>query len=140
MKRPNSYRALSRRHLAFRFSTLSLLALAPAARAKPFDACQRAVVERILQREVDNGIVPGITWSIGDRSETLDEGAVGRRAVAPDSPMRSSTHCPLASVSKQFTAACVLLLRDDGKLSLDAPLSPTCLTTSTRAGRPCVRC
>jgi CubicO group peptidase (beta-lactamase class C family) len=37
--------------------------------------------------------------------------------------MRPSTHCPLASASKQFTAACILLLRDDGKLSLDAPLS-----------------
>ena len=123
MKRPNSCRTLSRRHLAFGFSALSLLALAPAARAKPFDAGQRAVVERILQREVDNGIVPGIAWSIGDHSETLAEGAVGRRAVAPDSPMRPSTHCPMASVSKQFTAACVLLLRDDGKLSLDAPLS-----------------
>lgn len=123
MKRPNSYRDLSRRHLAFGFSALSLLALAPAARARPFDAGQRAIVERILQREVDNGIVPGIAWSIGDRSETLAEGAVGRRAVAPDSPMLLSTHCPLASVSKQFTAACVLLLRDDGRLSLDAPLS-----------------
>lgn len=123
MSRPNSHRDLSRRHLAFGISSLSLLALAPAARAKPFDAGQRAIVERILQREVDNGIVPGIAWSIGDRSETLAEGAVGRRAVAPDSPMLLSTHCPLASVSKQFTAACVLLLRNDGKLSLDAPLS-----------------
>jgi len=89
----------------------------------PFSAEQRAVTERILQREVDRGIVPGIAWSIGNTREILAEGAVGLKVVSPAAPVGAATRFALASVSKQFTAACVFLLRNQGKLSLDAPLS-----------------
>jgi D-alanyl-D-alanine carboxypeptidase len=91
--------------------------------ATPFSAEQRAVAERILKREVDSGIVPGIGWSIGNAKEILAEGGVGLKVVSPAAPVSAATRFALASVSKQFTAACVYLLRDQGKLSLDAPLS-----------------
>jgi len=93
------------------------------AQAQPFGAEQLAVAERILRREVDSGTVPGIAWSIGTTKEILAEGAVGLRIVSPATPMGPATRCALASVSKQFTAACVYMLRDQGKLSLDAPLA-----------------
>ena len=89
----------------------------------PFSAEQRAAAERILQREVDSGNVPGIGWSIGTAKEMLAEGAVGLRVVSPATPMDAATRFALASVSKQFTAACIYMLRDEGKLSLDAPLA-----------------
>ena len=83
----------------------------------------KALAERILQREVDRGIVPGIGWSIGNGKEILVEGAVGLRVVSPAVPVGVATRFAIASVSKQFTAVCVYLLRDQGKLTLDAPLS-----------------
>src|SRR5215469_3887198 len=89
----------------------------------PFSAEQRAAAERILQREVDSGNVPGIGWSIGTAKETLAEGAVGLRVVSPATPVDAATRFALASVSKQFTATSVFMLRDEGKLSLDAPLA-----------------
>lgn len=77
----------------------------------------------MLQREIDAGTVPGIGYSIGNASETLAEGGFGLRVVAPAEPMRGTTRCALASVSKQFVAACVFLLHQDSALSLDAPLA-----------------
>lgn len=88
-----------------------------------FSAEQKAVAQRIVQREIDNGIVPGIAWSVGNAKEMLAEGAAGLRVVSPAAPVNPATRFAIASVSKQFTAACVYLLRDQGKLSLDAPLS-----------------
>jgi CubicO group peptidase (beta-lactamase class C family) len=93
------------------------------AASAPFSAEQRAAAERILQREVDSGNVPGIGWSIGTAKELLAEGAVGLRVVSPATPADAATRFALASVSKQFTATCVFMLRNEGKLSLDAPLA-----------------
>ncbi len=102
---------------------VSAVAQSSAPVPSPFGAEQRAVAERILRREVDSGNVPGIAWSIGTTKEILAEGAVGQRIVSPATPMDAATRCALASVSKQFTATCVFLLRDQGLLSLDAPLA-----------------
>ena len=35
----------------------------------------------------------------------------------------TSLHYAVGSISKQFTAACVLLLQEDGKLSIDDPIA-----------------
>jgi len=40
-------------------------------------------VELILRKLVDSGAVPGVSYSIGNRSETLAEGAFGLRVVEP---------------------------------------------------------
>jgi CubicO group peptidase (beta-lactamase class C family) len=84
---------------------------------------QVEAVELILRRLVDSGAVPGISYSIGNKSETLAEGAFGSRVIDPRAPMESGTHCPLASVSKQFVSAGAYLLQQKGALSLDTPLS-----------------
>ena len=99
------------------------MVLSAPARAAPFSAEQRAETERILRREVETGVVPGICWSIGTASETLADGAVGLRTVSPDTPMRVSTRVALASTSKQFTAGAIYLLHERGVISLDAPLA-----------------
>jgi CubicO group peptidase (beta-lactamase class C family) len=84
---------------------------------------QRAAVERLLRVLVDSGTVPGVSFSIGNASTTLIDGAAGLRALSPAEPMQAATRCALASVSKQFAAAAIFLLHQRGLVSLDAPLS-----------------
>jgi CubicO group peptidase (beta-lactamase class C family) len=80
-------------------------------------------VESILRRLVDSGAVRGVSYSIGNKSETLMEGAFGSRVIDPRIPMERVTRCPIASVSKQFVSAGAYLLQQKGALSVDAPLS-----------------
>jgi CubicO group peptidase (beta-lactamase class C family) len=84
---------------------------------------QIEAVEAILRNLVDSNAVPGISYSIGNTTETLAAGAFGLRVVNPRAPMDKNTHCALASVSKQFVSAGCYLLQQRGKLSVDVPLS-----------------
>lgn len=84
---------------------------------------QVQAVEVILRRLVDSGAVPGISYSIGNASETLAAGAFGLRVVDPRTPMEKDSRCALASVSKQFVSAACYLLQQKRALSVDAPLS-----------------
>src|SRR6266496_1100438 len=84
---------------------------------------QIEAVESILRRLVDSGAVPCGSYSIGNKSDTLVEGAFGSRVIDPRTPMESVTRCPIASVSKQFVSAGAYLLQQKGALSVDAPLS-----------------
>ena len=61
-----------------------------------------------------------ITWPDG-RSWT---GTSGYADVKAGRPVTADTVFPIASMSKTFTAALVLSLVDDGKLSLDAKVAP----------------
>ena len=83
---------------------------------------QIEAVELILRRLVDSDAAPGISYSIGNRSEALAEGAFGLRVI-DCAPMESVTRCPIASVSKQFVAGGAYMLQQKGALSLDEPLS-----------------
>jgi len=42
---------------------------------------QIEAVENILRRFVDSGAVPGVSYSIGNKTETLVEGAFGSRVI-----------------------------------------------------------
>ncbi len=68
--------------------------------------------------------IPGVTVAIlwDDGRQWL--GASGLRDVAANDPMTTGTAVALASVSKTFTAAVVLQLVDEGKLSLDESVAP----------------
>jgi CubicO group peptidase (beta-lactamase class C family) len=84
---------------------------------------QRDAAERLLLRLVENQAVPGISYSIGDASATLAQGAFGLRMVHPSESMQPATRCALASVSKQFVSAAIFLLQQRGKASLGAFVS-----------------
>jgi D-alanyl-D-alanine carboxypeptidase len=84
---------------------------------------RRAAAEKILQQLVDEGIVPGVSYSIGNANATLAQGAFGLRVLEPAARMEADTRSALASVSKQFAAAAIFLLRERGRVSLGAPLS-----------------
>lgn len=119
---------ISRRHFVGMLAGVPVLGMAApslsaATQPNSLSRSQIEAVERILRRLVDGNAVPGISYSMGNRSETLAEGAFGVRVIDPRTPMESVTHCPIASVSKQFVAAGSYLLHQKGALSLDEPLS-----------------
>lgn len=66
-------------------------------------------------------------------SGVVFEGAAGNTELTGGKPMTPDTFFEIASISKTFTAAVVLLLAEEGKLSLDAPLS-TVLPASVTNG------
>ncbi len=59
--------------------------------------------------------------------------AFGQARLSPPLPARPDMHYAIGSISKQFTVAAVMLLQQEGKLSIDQPVS-TWLPELTRAG------
>lgn len=117
--------SISRRRFLAMLAGIPFLAASDAVSVQPerLSRSQTQAVENILRKLIESNIVPGISYSIGNESETLGEGALGLRVLEPPAAMDSSTRCPLASVSKQFAAAGAFLLQQKGRLSLHAPVS-----------------
>lgn len=77
----------------------------------------QAKVDRLMQRYY--GDVPGASLLVLKNGEALVRRGYGRADLAQGIGARPATDYRLASVSKQFTAASILLLAQDGKLGLD---------------------
>ena len=74
-----------------------------------------------LQREADAGRFMGaVLVARGD--EILFRQAYGTADVATGAPLRIGSRFRLASISKQFTAAAILKLQDEGKLTIGDPV------------------
>lgn len=117
MKNPSrGVRALLLLTLAISFG--SVMADHPAATAAPE---AYASVDRLFEDFRLDSHVPGLVYGVVADGRLVHVGTYGvqdldvLRPVTPDSLFR------IASMSKAFTALTVLALRDDGKLSLDAP-------------------
>ena len=99
---------------------LSLFASAPALAAPP-DAATLQKIDRIFADWQIAAHVPGLAYGVVADGKLVHVGGLGvqtldgRPAVGADSLFR------IASMSKAFTALAILKLRDEGKLSLDAP-------------------
>jgi CubicO group peptidase (beta-lactamase class C family) len=76
------------------------------------------LMERVLLADE-----PGCSAAVGIEGDVVWAGAAGLADVATARPIETSTTFAIASVTKQFTATAVLLLVQDGDLSLDDPLS-----------------
>ena len=78
-------------------------------------------IDARFRRFQEEAHVPGLAWGIVRDGRLVHVGLSGvqdletRRPVSPDSLFR------IASMSKAFTALAILKLRDEGRLSLDAP-------------------
>ena len=67
----------------------------------------------------DSTVTPGCALSVMKDGQILYKRGYGMADLDHDVPIRPETVFHVASISKQFTAAAVLLLAQDGKLSLD---------------------
>lgn len=85
--------------------------------------CHADPVDDLVEKVLKEQRVPGMTISILRDGKPVKQRAYGMANVELGVPARLNTRYELASVSKQFTAVTVLSLVDEGKLSLDAPVS-----------------
>ena len=98
---------------------LIVLAIAPLA-ATSQEAAGQAQVDKIFSRWTRT--TPGCTVGAAVKGKTVVRAAYGMADLEHQVPITTDTIFEAGSVSKQFTAAAVLLLARDGKLALDDPV------------------
>ncbi len=112
-----------RRFLSFVATVLLVVAVVVAAwptRVLAQDAALTEIDQTMENYRLDAHI-PGMVWGIVQDGRLVHVSAGGvqdidaKRSVTPDTLFR------IASMTKAFTALAILALRDDGKLTLDAP-------------------
>jgi D-alanyl-D-alanine carboxypeptidase len=81
----------------------------------------------------------GIVAAVVKGKDTLLLKAYGKSDIEGDVPMTSNTIVPLGSDTKQFTAAAILQLRDQGKLSLDDEITKWLPDFQTHGNRVTLR-
>ncbi|MDF1504524.1 serine hydrolase domain-containing protein [Roseisolibacter sp. H3M3-2] len=102
----------------------ALLALPAAAGAQDRAARVAAAfpaVDSLMRAHAERTRVPGIAYGIVLDGRLVHVGTHGIREVPSRAAVDSSTVFRIASMTKSFTAAAVLQLRDAGKLRLDDP-------------------
>ena len=101
---------------------LSSLALffvtGPTRGADSFATVSSAMQECIAKQEV-----AGVVTLIATRDKVLHLEAAGFADIAANAPMRTDTVCWIASMTKPITATAVLMLQEEGKLSVNDPVS-----------------
>lgn len=105
-----------------RLILLALALTASPALAAPLTRQQIADIDRIAADALKQTGVPSASIAVVTDGKLQFANAYGRQSAGPEAPNTAAAY-PIASVSKQITAAAILLLAEDGKLSLDDPVS-----------------
>lgn len=112
--------------LLSRFLAILLCAVAPivleaAQKPRPTSALDQAI-EPVMQKFVQDGVISGAVTLVSDAKSILSLKAVGSSDLATQRPMRPDDLFWIASMTKPITAVAVLMLQDEGKLTVDDPV------------------
>ncbi len=110
-----------------RLAPLACLALLPAAAtsvaAAQMDSATIQQVEAAAQKIVSESGLPSASVGIAQNGKPVYTHAFGLARLQPPVPATPAMAYPIGSISKQFTATAILLLQQDGKLTLDDPVA-----------------
>ena len=112
---------------------------APPAKAQTTRAEKVRLMDSIAHSPVIEGRVAGLAVAVVQGSDTLLMKGYGKADMAWDIPMPSDAVFEIGSITKQFTAAAVLQLRDEGKIDLDADITKYLPDYPTQGNRIPVR-
>jgi CubicO group peptidase (beta-lactamase class C family) len=84
------------------------------------DCSMKPQVDALMKEYI--GDVPGASVLVLRDGEPVVRAGYGLSDLETRTPARATTNYRLASVTKQFTAASILLLSEDGRLKLDDPV------------------
>lgn len=91
---------------------------APTATSTELDA-----LRALLQGFVEHGQAPGVSLLLAQHGKVVFEEAYGWANLEAKKPFATDTITWLASTTKPVSATCVMILVDEGKISLDDPVS-----------------
>jgi CubicO group peptidase (beta-lactamase class C family) len=97
--------------------------LADAGSAADAAAVDTATVDRVVAEWLASTGAPSASIAIVQNGRLTYTQAYGDARLSPQVPSTAATRYAIDSVSKEFTAAAVLLLAEQGKLSLDDPVA-----------------
>src|SRR5512132_3342836 len=80
-------------------------------------------IDRLFRAYAAEKKIPGMVWGVVIDGELAHLGSFGVRDRASNTPVTPDTAFRIASMTKSVTALAVLKLRDDGRLSLEDPVS-----------------
>jgi len=83
---------------------------------------RRAVIDQVLQKPVDAGLIPGIVALAADQDGIFYEGAFGRRAVGKPAAMTVDSVFRIASMTKAITTVAAMQLVEQGRIGLEQPM------------------
>lgn len=86
-------------------------------------ASQIAAIDRLGETSVSGHFAPSVVVGVQRYGKTIYLRAFGDSNVETKSPAQSSTPYMIGSNTKQFAAASILLLQDEGKLNVDDRVS-----------------
>lgn len=104
------------------FAGALLLAFSPLVNSPARAAEKSGRLAPALQPFVDSHTLAGAVMLVANRDKVLDVEIVGWSDVPMQKPMRADDLFWIASMSKAMTAAGIMALVDDGKVSLDDPI------------------
>ena len=85
----------------------------------PSDAALRAQIDRIASAVLEQRGVPSASVAVVKGGKLVYAQAYGKAHLDPDVAATPEMRYSIGSVSKQFTAAAILILQEQGKLKLD---------------------
>jgi D-alanyl-D-alanine-carboxypeptidase/D-alanyl-D-alanine-endopeptidase len=104
---------------AFAVLTLPLQARAQAA---PQEAALFGEIDQLMEAYRLDAHIPGMVWGVVRDGRLVHVKGAGVQELEAKRPVTPETLFRIASMTKAFTALTILSLRDEGKLSLDAPV------------------
>jgi CubicO group peptidase (beta-lactamase class C family) len=114
---------MTRKNFIFSFAVIALLAITTWAQVpdkeKVVAGAERAF-EKVIKAYV--AAAPGCAAAVSLNGETVFEKAFGLAELEHNVPNTPQTIFESGSVAKQFTAAAIVLLQQEGKLSIDDPV------------------
>ncbi len=115
--------------------------LAARGKSDPDLAAPRGIagVTTVLQAAVEKQEIAGAVALVADAKKILHLGAVGQADLAAGKPMSTDAMFWIASMTKPITGAAIMMLQDDGKLTIDDPVGkyiPELAALKTADGKP----
>jgi methyl acetate hydrolase len=107
----------------------------------------KSEIDQLLRQKCDAKEIPGVVAVAATGSETISQGAFGKRDLGKDDAMTADSVFWIASMTKAITTAAGMQLVEQGKLSLDEPIgkllpdlaSPQVLEGFDASGAPKLR-